>query len=102
MTQVMHRYEGTVNQVMGDGIMTLFGAPIAHEDHAVWACYAALPMQETVMRYGDEMQCAEGHIQVQLLGLVAVRGLAVAGLDSAAPPVTGIFSNYPTSRSPRG
>jgi class 3 adenylate cyclase len=38
----VHRYEGTVNQVMGDGIMALFGAPIAHEDHAVRACYAAL------------------------------------------------------------
>jgi class 3 adenylate cyclase len=40
----VHRYEGTVNQVMGDGIMALFGAPIAHEDHAVRACYAALAM----------------------------------------------------------
>ena len=40
----VHRYEGTVNQVMGDGIMALFGAPIAHEDHAVRACYAALGM----------------------------------------------------------
>jgi hypothetical protein len=38
----VHRYEGTVNQIMGDGIMALFGAPIAHEDHAVRACYAAL------------------------------------------------------------
>ena len=36
----VHRYEGTVNQVMGDGIMALFGAPIAHEDHAVWSCDA--------------------------------------------------------------
>jgi Adenylate and Guanylate cyclase catalytic domain len=40
----VHRYEGTVNQVMGDGIMALFGAPLAHEDHAVRACYAALHM----------------------------------------------------------
>ena len=40
----VHRYEGTVNQDMGDGIMALFGAPIAHEDHAVRACYAALGM----------------------------------------------------------
>ena len=39
------RYEGTVNQVMGDGIMALFGAPLAHEDHAVRACYAALRVQ---------------------------------------------------------
>ena len=48
MMEAVHRYEGTVNQVMGDGIMALFGAPIAHEDHAVRACYAALAMQESV------------------------------------------------------
>ena len=46
MIEAVHRYEGTVNQVMGDGIMALFGAPLAHEDHAVRACYAALRMQE--------------------------------------------------------
>ncbi len=46
MMEAVHRYEGTVNQVMGDGIMALFGAPLAHEDHAVRACYAALAMQE--------------------------------------------------------
>src|SRR5262245_25550035 len=46
MMEAVHRYEGTVNQVMGDGIMALFGAPVAHEDHAVRACYAALRMQE--------------------------------------------------------
>ena len=50
MMEAVHRYEGTVNQVMGDGIMALFGAPIAHEDHAVRACYAALRMQEAVRR----------------------------------------------------
>src|SRR4029453_5154764 len=60
MIEAVHRYEGTVNQVMGDGIMALFGAPIAHEDHAVRACYAALCMQETVTSYGDEMQRFHG------------------------------------------
>ncbi len=50
MMEAVHRYEGTVNQVMGDGIMALFGAPLAHEDHAVRACYAALRMQEAVRR----------------------------------------------------
>jgi class 3 adenylate cyclase len=50
MMEAVHRYEGTVNQVMGDGIMALFGAPIAHEDHAVPACYAALRIQEAVGR----------------------------------------------------
>jgi hypothetical protein len=46
MMEAVHRYEGTVNQVMGDGIMALFSAPLAHEDHAVRACYAALRMQQ--------------------------------------------------------
>ncbi|MBI2527906.1 MAG: zinc ribbon domain-containing protein, partial [Candidatus Rokubacteria bacterium] len=54
MMAAVHRYEGTVNQVMGDGIMALFGAPLAHEDHAVRACYAALRMQEAVTRYAEE------------------------------------------------
>src|SRR4026208_1809505 len=65
----VHHYEGTVNQVMGDGIMTLFGAPLAHEDHALRACYAALRMQERVGQYGDEMQPSHGvpaHIRVGL------------------------------------
>src|SRR6266511_3771496 len=51
MMDAVHHYEGTVNQVMGDGIMALFGAPLAHEDHAVRACYAALRMQDAVRRY---------------------------------------------------
>ncbi len=65
MMEAVHRYEGTVNQVMGDGIMALFGAPLAHEDHAVRACYAALRMQESVSRYGDEIQRAGG-VPVQI------------------------------------
>src|SRR5262249_5207996 len=60
MMEAVHRYEGTVNQVMGDGIMALFGAPLAHEDHAVRACYAALRMQVAVKDYADEMRRAEG------------------------------------------
>src|SRR5262245_41244697 len=56
MMAAVHRYEGTVNQVMGDGIMALFGAPIAHEEHAVRACYAALAMQMSVEQYAAEVQ----------------------------------------------
>src|SRR5262245_7113848 len=56
MIEAVHRYEGTVNQVMGDGIMALFGAPLAHEDHAVRACYAALRMQESVRTYAEEVR----------------------------------------------
>jgi Adenylate and Guanylate cyclase catalytic domain len=55
MMEAVHRYEGTVNQVMGDGIMALFGAPVAHEDHAVRACYAALRMQATVKKNSGEV-----------------------------------------------
>ena len=60
MMEAVHRYEGTVNQVMGDGIMALFGAPLAHEDHAVRACYAALRMQESVKRYAAELRRTTG------------------------------------------
>src|SRR6516165_4462113 len=56
MMEAVHRYEGTVNQVMGDGIMALFGAPVAHEDHAVRACYAALRVQESVKKYAEEVR----------------------------------------------
>src|SRR5262245_1974153 len=60
MMEAVHRYEGTVSQVMGDGIMALFGAPLAHEDHAVRACHAAARMQESVVRYSDETQKTHG------------------------------------------
>jgi class 3 adenylate cyclase len=60
MMEAVHRYEGTVNQVMGDGIMALFGAPVAHEDHAVRACYAALDMQGAIRRYADEVWRTDG------------------------------------------
>src|SRR5262245_40967367 len=53
MMEAVHFYEGTVNQVMGDGIMALFGAPIAHEDHAVRACYAALRIKESAQRLAE-------------------------------------------------
>jgi class 3 adenylate cyclase/tetratricopeptide (TPR) repeat protein len=65
MMEAVHRYEGTVNQVMGDGIMALFGAPLAHEDHAVRACYAALRMQESVKRYAMGVRKVEG-IPIQI------------------------------------
>ena len=68
MMDAVHRYEGTVSRAMGDGILALFGAPIAHEDHAVRACYAALALQdgmrrsaeETGRRYGARLQARVG------------------------------------------
>src|SRR5712664_4210544 len=65
MMEAVHRYEGTVNQVLGDGIMALFGAPIAHEDHAARACYAALAMQDAMRRSADEVRRTHG-LTVQL------------------------------------
>src|SRR5947209_4808216 len=79
MMEAVHRYEGTVNQVMGDGIMALFGAPLAHEDHAVRACYAALRMQETVQQYATEVFQPDGlrvRIRIGLnSGQVVVRSI---------------------------
>jgi class 3 adenylate cyclase/tetratricopeptide (TPR) repeat protein len=79
MMEAVHRYEGTVNQVMGDGIMALFGAPLALEDHAVRACYAALRMQETVKRYAEDVRRADGvAIQIRVglnAGEVVVRSI---------------------------
>lgn len=60
MMEAVHRYEGTVSNLMGDGILALFGAPLAHEDHAVRACYAALRMQESVNRYAGGVRRTEG------------------------------------------
>jgi class 3 adenylate cyclase/tetratricopeptide (TPR) repeat protein len=65
MMEAVHRYEGTVNQVMGDGIMALFGAPLAHEDHAVRACYAALRMLESMKRYADDTRRSHG-VEIQI------------------------------------
>ena len=82
MMAAVHRYEGTVNHVMGDGIMALFGAPLAHEDHAVRACYAALQMQESVKRYAEEIFRSHG-------ALVQIR----VGLNSGEVVVRGIGSD---------
>jgi class 3 adenylate cyclase/tetratricopeptide (TPR) repeat protein len=80
MMEAVHRYEGTVNQVMGDGIMALFGAPLAQEDHAVRACYAALRMQASVTRYGETVRRQEGILPQIRVGLnsgeVVVRSIA--------------------------
>jgi class 3 adenylate cyclase/tetratricopeptide (TPR) repeat protein len=79
MMEAVHRFEGTVNHVMGDGIVALFGAPLAHEDHAVRGCYAALRMQETVKRYAEDVRRNEGiPIQIRVglnSGEVVVRSI---------------------------
>jgi class 3 adenylate cyclase/tetratricopeptide (TPR) repeat protein len=60
MADGVHRFEGTVNQYTGDGIMALFGAPIAHEDHAQRACYTALHLREELRRYSEELRLSKG------------------------------------------
>ena len=79
MMEAVHRYEGTVNQVMGDGIMALFGAPLAHEDHAVRACYAALTIQETAGRWAAAAGRGQGlDLQIRIginSGEVLVRSI---------------------------
>jgi class 3 adenylate cyclase/tetratricopeptide (TPR) repeat protein len=83
MMEAVHRYEGIVNQVMGDGIMALFGAPVAHEDHAVRACYAALDMQAAIRRYAEEARRTHG------VGGVQIR----VGLNSGEVVVRAIGSD---------
>jgi class 3 adenylate cyclase/tetratricopeptide (TPR) repeat protein len=79
LMEAVHHFEGTVNQVMGDGIMALFGAPLAHEDHAVRAGYAALRMQEAIGRYAEEIRRQQGlDVQIRIglhSGEVVVRAI---------------------------
>src|SRR5262249_34924262 len=95
MMDAVHRYEGTVNQVLGDGIMALFGAPLAHEDHALRACYAALAMQEEMRRDRRKLgQSEDVGLQIGIgltLGEVVVRSIsnglnvAYSALGQATP-----------------
>ena len=121
MMDAVHRYEGTVNQVMGDGIMALFGAPLAHEDHAVRACYAALRMQESVKTYAEQLLRAQG-ISVQIrvglnCGDVVVRAIGsdlhmdytavgqtthlAARMEQLAPP-GAVYATAPVLRLAEG
>ena len=79
MIEAVHRFEGTVSRVLGDGIMALFGAPAALENHAVRGCYAALHMQGNIKRYSEEIRRTQGLlIQVRVgvnSGEVIVRSI---------------------------
>jgi len=90
MVEAVYRWEGTVVQVLGDGIMALFGAPLAQEDHAIRACYAALRMQQRITAYCDEVQRTHGISILIRVGLssgeVVLRGL---GPDPAALSAVG-------------
>src|SRR2546423_4214252 len=82
MMDAVHRFEGTVNQVLGDGIMALFGAPVAHEDHAVRACYAALAMQTAMQRYAEEVRRSHGLEMQARVGLNSGE-VVVRAIDSS-------------------
>jgi len=78
MMDAVHRYDGTVNQLLGDGIMALFGAPLAHQDHAVRACYAALAMQADLRRAAEKSGAAASSLRIGIginSGEVVVRSL---------------------------
>ncbi|HEY3240501.1 MAG TPA: adenylate/guanylate cyclase domain-containing protein, partial [Acidimicrobiia bacterium] len=69
LSDSVHRFEGTVDKFTGDGIMALFGAPVAHEDHARRACHAALHLAGAVALYADELRTTQGlsfHVRVGL------------------------------------
>ncbi len=65
----VHHFEGTVNQYTGDGIMALFGAPIAHEDHAQRACYAALHLQGALRTYAQQLRRERGLVLATRIGI---------------------------------
>ena len=77
MAEAVHRYEGTVNQFLGDGLMALFGAPVALEDHAFRAVQAALAMRETLSGYSEQLKRERGVGLRLRLGLNT--GLVVVG-----------------------
>jgi len=93
MMEAVHRYEGTVNQVMGDGIMALFGAPLAHEDHAVRACYAALRMQDSVKRYAEVARGPRAYG-----GSEQVTSVTVASRPVSSTKRSGVYNWPPNGR----
>jgi len=91
MMDAVHRYEGYVAQALGDGILALFGAPIAHEDHPQRAVYAALRMQEEMRRYADTLR-EKGHPPLLMrvginTGEVVVRSIRKEDLHTDYVPV---------------
>jgi adenylate cyclase len=117
----VHQYEGTVNQFTGDGVMALFGAPIAHEDHAVRAVTAAMTIQDSLAGYGAAVRAERGIDFALRIGLntgtvvvgkigddlrmdYTAQGETVnlaARLQTAAPP-RGILVSESTHRLVRG
>ncbi|QQX85967.1 AAA family ATPase [Cupriavidus necator] len=91
MMEAVHHYEGYVAKSLGDGILALFGAPIAHEDHPLRALYAALRMQEAMRRHGDRVRLEQGvPLQIRVgihTGEVVVRSIRKDDLRADYDPV---------------
>ena len=91
MMDAVHRYEGYVAQSLGDGIFALFGAPIAHEDHAHRALYAALLMQEESKKQAEKLRLEQGiNVQIRVginTGEVVVRSIRKDDLHTDYVPV---------------
>jgi predicted ATPase/class 3 adenylate cyclase len=91
MMEAVHYYEGYVAKTLGDGILALFGAPIAHEDHPQRALYAALRMQEAIHRHGDCIRLEKGiPLQIRVgihTGEVVVRSIRTDNLHTDYDPV---------------
>lgn len=91
MMDAVHRYEGYVAQALGDGIFALFGAPIAHEDHAQRALYAALRMQDDMRRYSNQVRLSHGVPLAMRVGMntgeVVVRSIRTDDLHTDYVPV---------------
>src|SRR5262249_10104070 len=91
MMDAVHRYEGYVAQALGDGILALFGAPLAHEDHPQRALYAALRMQEDMHRYSDQIRLKHGVPLAMRVGVntgeVVVRSIRKDDLHTDYVPV---------------
>ncbi len=91
MMEAVHYYEGYVAKSLGDGILALFGAPIAHEDHPQRALFAALRMQQAMRRHSDRIRLEKGiPLQVRVgvhTGEVVVRSIRTDDLHTEYDPV---------------
>nr|WP_315595755.1 adenylate/guanylate cyclase domain-containing protein [uncultured Cupriavidus sp.] len=91
MMEAVHHYEGYVAKFLGDGILALFGAPIAHEDHALRALYAALRMQQAMRQHSDRVRLEQGvPLQIRVgihTGEVVVRSIRKDNLHTDYDPV---------------
>jgi predicted ATPase/class 3 adenylate cyclase len=107
MMEAVHRYEGYVAQSLGDGIFALFGAPIAHENHAQRALYTALRMQEEIRRYADRVRLERGvPLQIRIglnTGEVVVRSIRTDDLHTDYVPIghaTGLAARLQSLANP--